>query len=110
MNTEKRAQLKVKIEEAIAEATEKIERREETTTPAGPDTSVGRLGRMGATANRGIAEAALNQAKRKLAALKLAYGKIDDPDFGKCTLCGNEIQEGRLMFMPGSPYCINCAK
>ena len=110
MNAEKRAQLKVKIESAIAEAEDKIERREEIATPNGPDSSVGRLGRMGATANRGVAEAALNQAKKKLVSLRTALGKIDDPDFGKCTLCEGEIQEGRLMYMPGSAYCINCAR
>ena len=110
MTAEQRAQLKLKIEQAIAEAEDKVERREETATPLEPDTSVGRLGRMGATANRGVAEAALNQAKKKLVSLRTALGKIDDPDYGKCTLCGGDIQEGRLMFMPESAYCINCAR
>ena len=110
MNAEKRALLKTKIEAAIAEVESKVERREERAEPVAPENAIGRVSRMDAINSRGVAEAALNQAKRKLASLKLAQSKIDDPDFGLCTLCGSEIQEGRLMYMPGSAYCINCAK
>ena len=110
MTSQQRTQLRTKIEKAIEEVEDKVERREESAAPVSPENAIGRVSRMGAINSRGVAEAALNQAKRKLVSLRTALHKIDEPEFGQCTLCGGEIQEGRLMYMPESAYCMNCAK
>ncbi|WP_373495790.1 TraR/DksA family transcriptional regulator [Aquiflexum sp.] len=36
-------------------------------------------------------------------------GKPGTSEFGKCIRCGNEININRLLFLPESNHCINCA-
>ena len=34
-----------------------------------------------------------------------ALRRLDDGTYGKCTLCGREIDEARLRAIPETPYC-----
>lgn len=109
MTKEERGQLKVKILEFIQLTEEKIRHLDLATQPISPENSIGRISRMDAINNKGVAESALRAAKRKLSNLKVAIHKIEDPSFGNCMRCGKAIQSGRLMFMPQSSRCIRCA-
>jgi len=82
---------------------------EELTKPIAPENAIGRVSRMDAINNRSVNEAALRQARVKLAKLENAISKIDEPDFGKCSRCGQPIPIKRILFMPESTRCVNCA-
>lgn len=109
MTAEERAALKARIIETIANTEAEILRREENAKPISPDNAIGRVSRMDAINSRGVAEAGLRTAKRKLSNLKIALTKIDLPSFGNCSHCGNPIRPARLMFMPQSDRCVRCA-
>lgn len=88
----------------------KILELKETTKPIAPDVAIGRISRMDAINNKSVNEAALRAAEIKLSKLEVALGKVDDPKFGFCIRCGQEIPEGRLLIMPESIKCVNCAQ
>lgn len=98
-----------KIALAIAKAEKEMEGMKEATKPISPENSIGRVSRMDAINNRGVAQAAMSAVQRKLDNLRKAAFKIKDENFGKCTRCGNAIQEARLMYMPESTQCVRCA-
>ena len=109
MNEQERAELKQKIVEEIEIQKHLIESFEETSKPVAPDNAIGRLTRMEAISSQGISEASLNSAKVKLAKLEKALEKIHLPEFGVCVRCSNSIPQGRIMLMPESTVCVNCA-
>ncbi|MZG54565.1 MAG: hypothetical protein F3742_01255 [Nitrospinae bacterium] len=109
MNEQERAELKQKIIEEIETQKHLIESFEETSKPVAPDNAIGRLTRMEAISSQGISEASLNSAKVKLAKLEKALEKVHLPEFGVCVRCSNSIPQGRIMLMPESTVCVNCA-
>jgi DnaK suppressor protein len=109
MTDTERQQLKEKIIAAIAEMEEKIKNRAASIQPISPENAIGRVSRMDAINNKGVADAAMRQAERKLVSLRVALSKIDSPTFGNCNRCKNPIQPARLMYMPESAMCVRCA-
>ncbi len=77
--------------------------------PIAPENAIGRVSRMDAINNKSVNEAALNEARKKFAQLQFAQSRLEDDDFGLCSRCGNQIPVGRLLFMPQSRLCVNCA-
>jgi DnaK suppressor protein len=86
-----------------------IESLGDQTGPVRPDDAIGRLSRMEAINSRSITDAKLRDAKSRLVLLDHALRRIDDPDFGLCTECGDPIALARLEFMPESRFCVDCA-
>ena len=109
MTDQDRNQLKTKIIETIAHTEKEIERMKDATKPIYPENAIGRISRMDAINNKGVAEASLRSANRKLSKLQVALSKIDSPEFGICTRCKQPIPPARLMYMPESTYCVRCA-
>lgn len=105
-----RAKIKERIEAEIEETAAKVQSLHELSKPIAPDNAVGRLSRMEAISTKGINEAALGNAKRKLARLQHALTQVDDPDFGTCFECGEPIPLGRILLMPESTMCVQCAE
>jgi DnaK suppressor protein len=101
--------IKDKILEEIIETEKQIEIYRENTQPISPDNAIGRVSRMDAIVNKSVTEASLVQAENKLGKLKYVLSKIDSPDFGICIGCGNAIPVGRLLIVPESLHCVNCA-
>ncbi|MBT3646925.1 MAG: TraR/DksA family transcriptional regulator [Flavobacteriales bacterium] len=97
------------LEREIEKTTAIIEEYKKSAGPIAPDDAIGRISRMDAINNRTIVEAALRTAEDKLTKLIHMKDHIDDPDFGNCARCGNEIPPGRLILKPESPYCVRCA-
>ena len=110
MNGEERKALRIKIIENIKKFESEIVRLEEATKPIAPENSLGRVSRMDAINNKGVAQASLHSARKRLVKLKISLDKIEDPEFGNCANCKNPIQPGRLMFMPESSNCVRCAR
>ena len=102
--------LKEKIEHELLSTKEKIVELKELTKPIAPDAAIGRISRMDAINNKSVNDMALRQAEFKFQKLNMALEKIGESDFGKCSRCGNDIQEGRLMLLPENTLCIHCAR
>ena len=109
MDKQSKLQLKIRIGEMIHSLQEDIEDLEELTKPISPENAIGRVSRMDAINNRSVNEAALVSSRTRLSNLEKALSKIDDDDFGICVKCQKPIADGRLMLMPESTRCINCA-
>jgi len=86
-----------------------IEHYKELTKPIAPENAIGRVSRMDAINNKSVNDAALNKAKQKLSNLKIALSNINDPDFGVCFKCKNNIPIGRILLMPHARFCVQCA-
>ena len=48
--------------------------------------------------------------REQLKAILSALDRIEQGDFGRCSLCGGDIDEPRLKALPFTPYCVGCAR
>ena len=110
LETEKREKLKDHIKKKIEGLKENIKSYQTLTQPIPPDNAIGRLTRMEAISSKSINEAALNRAKQTLSKMELALTMINDPDFGLCRKCEEPIPFARLMIVPESDLCVQCAE
>ena len=106
MNTK---DIEQKIIDEILKVEELILEYKELTKPIAPDCAIGRVSRMDAINNKSVTEAALRQAENKLNGLNYTLTQIDKEDFGLCAKCKQVIPLGRILLMPHSRFCINCA-
>lgn len=109
MEENKRIEFKTLIQEHLKTLIDEIEELKELTKPIAPENAIGRVSRMDAINNKSINEAALRKSEEKLRKLETALLKVDEEYFGLCGRCGNDIPMGRLLLMPESPFCVNCA-
>lgn len=109
INQADRKQLKQHIHSQQEKVKSDIASLSEQTGPVSPDNAIGRLSRMDAIGSRKISKAKLRDARSRLVLLDHALSKIDQPDFGICTSCGDPISLARLKLMPESRFCIDCA-
>ncbi len=109
MDSKQRETLRQKIEEEITKTKSKIKEYKEFTQPIAPENAIGRVSRMDAINNKSIMEAAQRKAEEKLNQLEVMQSKIDEKNFGDCARCGQAIPVGRLLLMPQSRFCVNCA-
>jgi DnaK suppressor protein len=61
-----------------------------------------------ATASQGTSEAIEegSMASQTLEEVQDAQRRIEDGSYGKCTVCGREIEPARLEAIPWTPYCL----
>lgn len=101
--------IKEKVVQEIEKTEKSIEDYRDMTKPISPENAVGRISRMDAINNKSVAEAALRQAEVKLINLHNVLNSVDGEDFGLCLNCQKPIPIGRILLMPQSRYCVNCA-
>ncbi|MCF8239671.1 MAG: TraR/DksA C4-type zinc finger protein [Saprospiraceae bacterium] len=109
LSVEQRQELADALEAEVEKTKAAISAFEEMTRPVSPENAIGRVSRMDAIQNKSVAEAALRQARSKLDALETMGKRMDDPELGICVKCKQPIPLRRLILMPQSPYCVNCA-
>ncbi|HBH48001.1 MAG TPA: TraR/DksA family transcriptional regulator [Bacteroidales bacterium] len=109
MNKQDAENIKSKILEEISKTKQSINRFKEMSKPVAPDDAIGRISRMDAINNKAVAEASLRKNREKLKQLEYMLQHIHDNDFGLCASCKTPIPPGRLLLMPQSRYCVNCA-
>lgn len=109
MNQEEQEQIRQTILEKIKILEIELEDLRELTKPQGLDSAIGRVSRMDFINNKSINEAQIRKNENKLRGLNNWLGKLGTADFGKCVRCGNEINIKRLLFLPESNHCIQCA-
>ncbi|MCW5520810.1 TraR/DksA C4-type zinc finger protein [Aureitalea sp. L0-47] len=103
-------EIKKRIREEIIDTVALVNKYRDLTKPIAPENAIGRVSRMDAINNKSVNEAALRKAETKLTNLEVALTKVDDPDFGICIRCKNQIPLGRIMLLPHTVTCVNCAK
>ena len=109
LETGEREKLKDHIKEKIESLKKDIKSYQTLTQPISPDNAIGRLTRMDAINSKSINEATLNKAKQTLSKMEGALTMINDPDFGLCRECEDPIPFARLMIVPESNLCVQCA-
>jgi DnaK suppressor protein len=106
----KREKLEHHIREKIEILKKDIISFKELTVPIPPDNSIGRLTRMEAISSKSINEATLRKSEYTLLKLERALRNIDAPDFGLCRECEEPIPFPRLMILPETDLCVECAE
>lgn len=109
MTEEQRDQVKKSIENSILTTKNTIASLEELTKPISPENAIGRVSRMDAINNKSVNEAALRNLKNKLTLLEAAIQRVNQKSFGLCNLCNLPIPIQRILLMPQSNRCVNCA-
>lgn len=102
-------ELRKLIEAEIIGVEKLVVEYQEEARPIAPENAIGRVSRMDAINNKAISEAALRKAEAKRANLQYALSRIDEPDFGVCAKCQVTIPYQRLLLVPQSRFCVNCA-
>lgn len=109
LTDKQREDIRHKIDAEIEWLEEEIVHLSEAAKPISPDNAIGRLSRQEAMQDQQILLANLNGSKTRLSRLQRALGCIDDEAFGLCVQCEELIPVGRLMLLPESTSCVNCA-
>lgn len=110
MTEQEKKDVRAKVLAEIEKTNSTIVDYKEITKPISPENAIGRISRMDAINNKSVAEAALRQAEGKLKNLHTVLDSIDNKDFGLCLKCQKPIPLGRILLMPQSRFCVNCAR
>lgn len=102
-------EVKETIESLLTKIESEIEELKELTKPIAPENAIGRISRMDAINNKSINEAALRTAQDKFRKLQISLKHLDEPDFGICVRCSEPIPLARILLVPESNRCVNCA-
>lgn len=102
-------EIKVTIQAEIEKTRKRIKSTEEMSADVEPDDAIGRISRMDAINNKSVTDASIRKAKEKLKQLSYMLEQVGKDDFGLCAKCKSTIPIGRLMLMPQSRFCVNCA-
>jgi len=110
MTEQEKIDIKARVVTEIEKTNNAIVDYRELTKPISPENAIGRISRMDAINNKSVTEAALRQAEGKLKNLQNVLESIDNKDFGLCLKCHQAIPIGRILLMPQSRHCVNCAR
>ena len=109
LNKKNKLEIQTRIKKEIKNTTLSIKKYKELSKPIAPENAIGRVSRMDAINNKSVTELALKKAQEKLKKLKKAEREMNKENFGICIKCQNMIPVGRLLILPESQKCVNCA-
>lgn len=109
MTTKQLQDLKDKIMEDLDSLKQEILKLQQNTKPISPDCSLGTLGRFELMHDQQVDERALHEAQLRVKKLEYALQKVQKDGYGLCIDCGDEILFERLLILPESLYCVECA-
>lgn len=109
LNKKNKLEIQTRIKKEIKNTTSSIKKYKELSKPIAPENAIGRVSRMDAINNKSVTELALKKAQEKLKKLKKAEREMNKERFGICIKCQNMIPVGRLLILPESQKCVNCA-
>lgn len=109
MTDAEKNQIREKSLSEISRLKSDIENLKEVTKPVAPE-DMDEITRMDIIVNNSVNSAALGAARTRLAGLEYALKRLDDPEFGYCTECGENIPLKRLLSMPETTVCVDCAQ
>ncbi|MCZ6754826.1 MAG: TraR/DksA family transcriptional regulator [Gemmatimonadetes bacterium] len=70
--------------------------------------AVGRLSRMDALMNEGLAQGSMSRAREEVGLIEQALKRIENGSYGFCLTCGEPIEVGRLVAIPETLHCTGC--
>ena len=108
MNPDEKEEIRKVITGKIYELERSVEKFKKLSKPVSPDNAIGRITRMEAISSKSINEASLAKSKQTLKTLNKSLEMIDDPDFGFCGHCEEQIPLKRLLIIPEAPFCVSC--
>ena len=109
MRNNDKEKIKSKINEELEILKDSIDELKRLNSPIVSDCSIGSEARTNALYDQNMHRVNLRAALIKMDQLKKKIAEMEKEDFGKCGLCGEEIGVNRLMAMPQTEICINCA-
>jgi DnaK suppressor protein len=109
MTQEDRRQIKNKILEDIKSLEDEIKELQVRLEPIAPDCCLGDDLRFEMMHEQKVFEGIHHEAQKRIAKLKYALSKVDTKEYGVCAECDEEIALERLLLLPESLYCIECA-
>ena len=110
LTSDERRSLKNLIEEQISEIEASLKTMSANSKAVEPDRAIGRLSRYDSMVNAGTVQMAMAEAQKKLTRLRGKLSQIDDPEFGKCAMCGEWISRERLFAAPDRGVCVECLR
>ncbi|WP_345974286.1 TraR/DksA C4-type zinc finger protein [Sulfurimonas sp. HSL3-7] len=78
--------------------------------PIAPDCSLGDLLRCEMMHDQEVLNRAYMEAKKRYSRLLYAKEHLEDEKYGICIECEEPIAFQRVLLIPESSYCVNCAK
>ena len=109
MTETEKNQIREKMVAEISRLKLDIQNLKEVTKPVSPE-DMDDITRMDIIVNKSVNDAALSSAQSRLAGLEYALKRLGDPEFGYCADCGETIPFKRLLSMPESTLCVDCAQ
>lgn len=109
MTESEKSQIRDKILAEIARLKGDVATLKEVTKPVALE-DMDEITRMDIIVNKSVNDAALAAAQTRLAGLEYALTRLDDPEFGYCAECGENIPVKRLLSMPEARLCVDCAQ
>lgn len=97
-------EIKSLLETKREEVLRRMHRREDITVERAPDP----IDELEMTTERESAITLLERDFELLRQIDVALRKIEDREFGCCTLCGKEIGSRRLHAVPWATHCVTC--
>ena len=101
--------LRSEVEKNIAEVKREIGYMSRASRPEPVDSPIGQLPKEDDA--KGLATQSLMDAKERLRALEELHARLAEPDenFGKCEICGGNIETARLLANPAIARCGHCS-
>lgn len=109
MNKDQKEKIREQIQKEIEKTERSISEYKSLIQPIAPDCAIGRVSRMDSIISQNIPKEALKKAELKLNNLEYAKKNIENDGFGICARCGADIPIGRILLVPHSKFCVNCA-
>ena len=109
MNKNQKEKISQQIEIEIKKTQDLVVEYKNLVKPIAPDCAIGRVSRMDSIISQNIPKEALRKAEKRLKNLEYAQKNIENEGFGICARCGNDIPIGRILLVPHSKFCVNCA-
>lgn len=103
-------QIRETIEGEVERLKVEIVRLQELVKPVAPDNAIGRLSRLDNMVNQEVSSRGLALARTRLVKLQWMLEHVDDEGFGSCRECGDDIPLARLLAVPESGLCLECAE
>lgn len=109
MTQTQRQTIKTRIIEELASIIHDIEDLQELCRPISPECALGDLARFELMNDQVVSKKTLKEAQVRKSRLDYALSKVDKEGFGQCEECEEEIAYERLLLLPESTHCIECA-
>ena len=108
MTMKDREEIRIRIEEEIQTLNKSIATLEALTEPTAQSDANDWFTSKESNPSKSINEQALGKSKQRLSMLIGVLARIDDPEFGNCTVCKKPIPVERIKAMPTATRCISC--